>query len=405
LTLPEPKKILIIFGTRPEAIKLIPVMKELERRAGEFRPVICVTAQHRHMMDQVLNCFRVQPQYDLNIMKPGQDLFHVTSSALLHLREVIEQERPDWVLVQGDTTTTFAGALASFYLQVPVGHVEAGLRTNNKYSPFPEEINRKLTTQVAHLHFAPTSWARQNLLREGVSRESIRVTGNTAIDALLSVASRKLDFTKAGLDFLDLSRKIIVVTAHRRESFGEPFLRLCKALKEICTRFPEAQLVYPVHLNPNVRKAVFGLLREIENMYLIEPLEYEPFIHLMANSHFILTDSGGIQEEAPSLHKPVLIMRDTTERPEALAAGTAKLVGTDYDRIIEEASRLMLNHGIYQRMSSTLNPFGDGHASSRIADILAGLNAEEFSYSDSAPLIPGSSGISTDPSFTKSEIA
>jgi UDP-N-acetylglucosamine 2-epimerase (non-hydrolysing) len=377
-------KILIIFGTRPEAIKLIPVVKELERRAVYFKPVTCVTAQHRQMLDQVLNCFGVQPDYDLNIMRPGQDLFHVTSRGLTQVREVIEQEKPNWVLVQGDTTTTFAGALAAFYLQVPVGHVEAGLRTNNKYSPFPEEINRRLTTQVAQLHFAPTMWARQNLLREGVSPEAIRVTGNTSVDALLSVAGREHDFAKNGLGFLDFSRKIIVVTAHRRESFGEPFLRLCRALKEICSRFPEAQLVYPVHLNPNVSKAVFGLLKEVGNMHLIEPLEYEPFVHLMSKSHFILTDSGGIQEEAPSLQKPVLIMRETTERPEALAAGTAKLVGTDYDRIVEEASQLMVNQEIYQRMSSTMNPFGDGHAASRIVDALAGLDTKEFVYAGPA---------------------
>jgi len=382
----KPLKILIIFGTRPEAIKLIPVAKELTRRSNHFIPVMCVTAQHRFMLDQVLNCFGVQPDYDLDIMKPGQDLFHLTSRGLIRVREVLEQEKPDWVLVQGDTTTTFVGALAAFYLQVPVGHVEAGLRTNNKYSPFPEEINRRLTTQVAQIHFAPTVWARSNLIREGISPEAVYVTGNTAIDALLTVAEREYDFAGNGFNFLDFSRKIIVVTAHRRESFGEPFLSLCRALKEICTRFPEVQLVYPVHLNPNVRKAVFSVLKGVENIHLVEPLEYEPFVHLMAKSYLILTDSGGIQEEAPSLKKPVLIMRDTTERPEALTAGTAKLVGTSYDRIVEEASRLMCNQDLYQRMISTINPFGDGHAAERIADALAGLPVQEFVYRASEAL-------------------
>jgi UDP-N-acetylglucosamine 2-epimerase (non-hydrolysing) len=259
--------------------------------------------------------------------------------------------------------------------------VEAGLRTNNKYSPFPEEINRRLTTQVAQIHFAPTVWARNNLMREGIGPEAVHVTGNTAIDALLTVAGREYDFAGNGLSFLDFSRKIIVVTAHRRESFGEPFLSLCRALKEICARFPEAQLVYPVHLNPNVRRIVFSMLKGVENIHLIEPLEYEPFVHLMAKSYLILTDSGGIQEEAPSLKKPVLIMRDTTERPEALTAGTAKLVGTSYDRIVEEASRLMCNQDLYQRMISTINPFGDGHAAGRIVDALAGLPVQEFVYS------------------------
>jgi UDP-N-acetylglucosamine 2-epimerase (non-hydrolysing) len=376
----KPLKILIIFGTRPEAIKLIPVAEELARRSDCFIPVICVTAQHRFMLDQVLNCFGVQPDYDLDIMKPGQDLFDVTSRGLTRVREVLEREKPDWVLVQGDTTTTFVGALAAFYLQIPVGHVEAGLRTNNKYSPFPEEINRRLTTQVAQIHFAPTLGARNNLLKEGISPKAIYVTGNTAIDALLTVAGREYDFMKEGLDFLDFSRKIIVVTAHRRESFGEPFLSLCRALKEICARFPEVQLVYPVHLNPNVRRAVFSILKGVGNIHLIEPLEYEPFVHLMARSYFILTDSGGIQEEAPSLKKPVLIMRDTTERPEALMAGTAKLVGTSYDRIVEEASRLMSNQHLYQRMISAVNPFGDGRAAGRIADALAGLPVQEFLY-------------------------
>ena len=366
----KPQKIVLIFGTRPEAIKLIPVYKELLDRPGRFAPVICVTAQHRDMLDQVMECFNVRPDHDLDIMSPGQDLFHITSRSLDRLKDVLIQEKPDWVMVQGDTTTTFTGALASFYLQIPVAHVEAGLRTYNKYSPFPEEINRRLTTHLSQIHFAPTPKARDNLLKEGVNPDDIRVTGNTSIDALLSVAGRDFDFASHGLGFLDPARKIIVITAHRRESFGEPFLRLCRALKTIAIRFPEARLVYPVHLNPNVRGPVYEILSGQENIHLLEPLDYEPFVHLMAKSYMILTDSGGIQEEAPSLHKPVLVMRDTTERPEAVDAGTAKLVGTDEERIVEETSRLLSDEKAYREMSSRENPFGDGRASRRIADAL-----------------------------------
>jgi len=369
---------LIIFGTRPEAIKLIPVVKELEQRSERFSPVTCVTAQHRHMLDQVLDCMDIHPDYDLDIMKPGQDLFYVTGHGLNRVREVLEKERPDWVLVQGDTTTTFVGALAAFYLRIPVGHVEAGLRTYNIYSPFPEEINRRLTTQLTQYHFAPTSRAKENLIKEGIDPKTIWVTGNTAIDALLSVVNKPYDFRKNGLGFLDFSRKILVITAHRRESFGEPFFRLCRALKEIALKFPRSQLVYPVHLNPNVRRPVYELLEGLDNIHLIEPLEYEPFVHLMAKCHLILTDSGGIQEEAPSLNKPVLIMRDTTERPEALAAGTAKLVGTDLDSIVNEASLLMNDWNAYRAMSSPSNPFGDGEASRRIVDALQGSDTGEF---------------------------
>ncbi len=371
------KKILTIFGTRPEAIKLIPVAQELQRRDDRFQAVSCVTAQHRGMLDQVLKCFNFVPDHDLDIMQSNQDLFHVTTHGLNRLKEVLLKERPDWVLVQGDTTTTFVGALAAFYLQTPVGHVEAGLRTYRRYSPFPEEINRRITTQLTHLHFAPTKKARENLLREGVADRFIRVTGNTAVDALLSVAGRKYDFKNNGLGFLDAERRIVVVTAHRRESFGEPFLRLCQALKKIALRFPDCQIVYPVHLNPNVRTPVFNILGGMENVFLMEPLEYEPFVHLMAHSHLILTDSGGIQEEAPSLHKPVLILRETTERPEAVEAGVARLVGTDLDRIVNEAAKLLQDGDEYRRMSSEDNPFGDGRASVRIADAL-----EDFPESD-----------------------
>jgi len=361
---------MIIFGTRPEAIKLAPVVTELRRRSDRLIPVVCVTAQHRGMLDQVLSCFNITPDYDLDVMQPGQDLFYITSRNLEELKKVFLKESPDWVLVQGDTTTTFTGALAAFYNQIPVGHVEAGLRTYQIYSPFPEEMNRKLTTQLSKLHFAPTEKAKTNLIREAVPVENIKVTGNTAIDALLSVAGRKYDFKNNGLGFLDPSRPIIVVTAHRRESFGEPFLRVCQALSIIADRRPDCQLVYPVHLNPNVRKPVFERLGNKNNVHLIEPLDYEPFVHLMAASRIILTDSGGIQEEAPSLNKPVLILRETTERPEVVEVGAAKLVGTDVQKIVEETIRLILDKSAYATMSEKENPFGDGQAARYIVDCL-----------------------------------
>lgn len=379
LTEKSKKKVMVIFGTRPEAIKLAPVIKELNQRLDHFDPIVCVTGQHRNMLDQVLDCFQITPDYDLDIMRPGQDLFHVTAKSLERLNKALENARPDWVLVQGDTTTTFAGALAAFYRQIPVGHVEAGLRTFRKYSPFPEEMNRKLATQLSALHFTPTVGAKQNLLREGIKTDDVIVTGNTAIDALMDVSKREFDFSGNGLGFIDESKKLIVITAHRRESFGEPFLNLCKALKEIGRQFPECQLVYPVHLNPNVRKPVYEILANQENVFLIEPLEYNPFVHLMAKSYFILTDSGGIQEEAPSLNKPVLIMRETTERPECVEVGAAKLVGTETSRIVEAAASLLTDSYLYTEMGSKKNPFGDGFAARRIIDSLSGLRVDDYS--------------------------
>lgn len=376
------KKILFIFGTRPEAIKLAPVIKELEARS-EFEPVVCVTAQHRQMLDQVLDIFRIIPDYDLNLMKENQTIQEVASTALIGLRDVIKKVKPDAVLVQGDTTTAFVGSLAAFYERITVGHVEAGLRTNDKYRPFPEEINRRLTGQIADIHFTPTRKSRENLLKEGVDRGKVHVTGNTVIDALLTVAEnqekpeerhRWLEFfSKTGIS-LGSSRRRILVTAHRRESFGEGFLNICNALKEIAKIYPDVDLIYPVHLNPNVRVPVNSILRNIRNVRLIEPLDYEPFIFLMSESYFILTDSGGVQEEAPSLKKPVLVMRETTERPEGIQAGSAMLVGVKTDGIVEHARKLLDDEAAYREMICKVNPYGDGKASKKIARILgAGL--------------------------------
>ena len=373
------KKILFIFGTRPEAIKLAPVIKEFEKH-GKFEPVVCVTAQHRQMLDQVLGIFRVVPDYDLNLMKENQTIQEVASNALLGLRDVIKKVRPDVVLVQGDTTTAFTGSLAAFYERITVGHVEAGLRTNDKYRPFPEEINRRLTGQIADIHFTPTRKSRENLLKEGVDRERVHVTGNTVIDALLTVVESQKKpeerhrwvefFRKAGISLGNSGRRILV-TAHRRESFGEGFLNICNALKEIAEKYPDVDLIYPVHLNPNVRVPVNSILRGIKNVRLIEPLEYEPFVFLMSESYFILTDSGGIQEEAPSLKKPVLVMRETTERPEGIQAGSARLVGVKTDGIVEHAKKLLGDEADYKEMSCKANPYGDGKASEKIARILS----------------------------------
>nr|EKV3453270.1 UDP-N-acetylglucosamine 2-epimerase (non-hydrolyzing) [Klebsiella aerogenes] len=369
-------KILSIFGTRPEAIKMAPVVENL-KGDNRFESKVCVTAQHREMLDQVLQLFNITPDYDLNIMKSGQDLTDITSSILLGLRSVLQEFKPDYVLVHGDTATTLSATLASYYQQIKVGHVEAGLRTNDIYSPWPEEGNRKLTGALANLHFAPTSTSADNLRRENVPQERIIITGNTVIDALLMVKDKLAQDPvlagelKAKFDFIDDDRKIVLITGHRRESFGGGFERICNAVLKLAKTFPDVDFVYPVHLNPNVRGVVNSVLRGQENIYLIEPLDYLPFVFLMNASSIILTDSGGIQEEAPSLGKPVLVMRDTTERPEAVDAGTVKLVGTDEKCIFDAVAELLTNKSEYEAMSFAHNPYGDGKASSRIADAIA----------------------------------
>lgn len=381
------KTVMLVFGTRPEAIKMAPLVKAFQAASDSFRTLVCVTGQHREMLDQVLHIFDIRPDYDLNIMKQGQDLYDVTSRVLLGLREVLKEARPDVVLVHGDTTTSTAAALAAFYAQIPVGHVEAGLRTHNIYSPWPEEMNRQLTGRIATWHFAPTPLSRQNLLAENVAEAQITVTGNTVIDALYWVVdkikndaslSQQLDaeLQRAGYDVERLSggRKLVLITGHRRENFGDGFIHMCTAIKDLTQRYPQVDFVYPMHLNPNVRKPiheVFGQdLSGLGNMFFIEPLEYLSFVHLMEKSHIVLTDSGGIQEEAPGLGKPVLVMRDTTERPEALTAGTVKLVGTDYDKIVSAVSTLLDDEAAYQAMSRAVNPYGDGKACGRIVDTL-----------------------------------
>ncbi len=368
-------KTLCIFGTRPEAIKMAPLALALA--ADErFDAKVCVTGQHREMLDQVLGLFSITPEFDLNIMKPGQDLTDVTTAILQGLKGVLSEFKPDIVLVHGDTATTFAASLAAYYQQIPVAHVEAGLRTGNLYSPWPEEGNRKLTGALAKLNFAPTDTSRNNLLREGVSPDNIVVTGNTVIDALLDVVKRLdqdpelLAQASEPAAFLDPARKLILVTGHRRESFGDGFERICQALMEVAQQHPEVDIVYPVHLNPNVREPVNRLLNGIGNIYLIAPLDYLPFVHMMSRAHIILTDSGGIQEEAPSLGKPVLVMRDTTERPEAVSAGTVKLVGTNTLDIVRELNRLLVDTTAYQAMSYAHNPYGDGQACQRILEAL-----------------------------------
>jgi len=363
-------KILLVFGTRPEAIKMAPVVKELE---NTFDVRDCVTAQHREMLDQVLNLFEITPDYDLDIMKPGQDLFDVTSKVLLGMKQLLAKEKPDIVLVHGDTTTAMTTSLAAFYLQIPVGHVEAGLRTHDIYSPFPEEANRQLTGCVTAYHFAPTEQARENLLFEQVADERIIVTGNTVIDALLSIVKKaKLmpfsDKLLSELPFLvdEVLPRIVLVTGHRRENFGQGFDEICQALNRLSRAYPDIQIVYPVHLNPNVRDPVNRILSGFDNIHLIEPLDYLPFVRLMDASYLILTDSGGIQEEAPSLGKPVLVMRNTTERPEAVEAGTVKLVGTDQDKIFDTVTELLDDESVYKKMARAHNPYGDGCASERI---------------------------------------
>ncbi len=355
------KSILFIFGTRPEAIKMAPLIKEFQKY-DTFDVKVCVTAQHRQMLDQVLELFDIKPDFDLNLMKPNQDLYDITSNVLLGLRDIYKSYLPDLVFVHGDTTTTFGASLASFYQKIPVAHIEAGLRTNDIYSPFPEEINRQLTSKIATYHFAPTKVAKNNLLKEGIDESKIIVTGNTVIDALLEVV-KKLENKKIDIDGYEVvNRKFILVTGHRRENFGDGFLNICEALKDVALANPDIDIVYPVHLNPNVQKPVYHILDSVQNIYLIKPLDYEPFVYLMSKSFFIVTDSGGVQEEAPSLGKPVLVMRDTTERPEAVEAGTVKLVGTSKWTIIKEAQRLLDDKNEYEKMSKAHNPYGDGKA-------------------------------------------
>ena len=377
------KKIMLVLGTRPEAIKMAPLVKEFQKHPDKFETIVCVTGQHRQMLDQVLAIFDIKPDYDLNIMKQGQDLYDVTARVLTGMRDVLDQAKPDVVLVHGDTTTSTAAALAAFYKQIPVGHVEAGLRTHNIYSPWPEEMNRQITGRIAEYDFAPTPLSRENLIKENVVESKITITGNTVIDALYWVVNKMksdagLDkelqkiLNDAGYDVNRLKdgKKLVLITGHRRENFGDGFISMCEAIKTLTEKYPDVDFVYPMHLNPNVRKPihdVFGeKLENLGNMFFIEPLEYLSFVYLMEKSNIVLTDSGGIQEEAPGLGKPVLVMRDTTERPEALTAGTVKLVGTDYDKIVNEVSTLLDDASHYDAMSKAVNPYGDGQACARI---------------------------------------
>ncbi|HQQ68880.1 MAG TPA: UDP-N-acetylglucosamine 2-epimerase (non-hydrolyzing) [Alicycliphilus sp.] len=378
-------KVMVVFGTRPEAIKMAPLVKALQQ-APAIETVVCVTAQHREMLDQVLRLFELQPDHDLNVMKPGQDLFDITTQILAGLKPVLASERPDLVLVHGDTSTTLAASLAAYYTRARVGHVEAGLRTNNKWAPFPEEMNRRLTGAMADIHFAPTATARANLLREGVAADAIHVTGNTVIDALLAVVDklRNDQVLRQRLDeefsFLDPSRRLVLVTGHRRENFGEGFQNICHALADIASTHQDVEVLYPVHLNPNVRQPVRDILaaRQLGNVHLIDPVDYLPFVYLMDRAHLIITDSGGVQEEAPSLGKPVLVMRNTTERPEAVDAGTVRLVGTDRQRLVSEAARLLTEPAAYAAMAQAHNPYGDGMAVQRIVKALEKMNEEGF---------------------------
>jgi UDP-N-acetylglucosamine 2-epimerase (non-hydrolysing) len=380
------KKVMLVFGTRPEAIKMAPLIKEFRKYPDHFETIVCVTGQHREMLDQVLKIFAIVPDYDLNIMKQGQDLYDITARVLMGMRDVLEKARPDVVLVHGDTTTSMTAALAAFYRQIPVGHVEAGLRTHNLYSPWPEEMNRQLTGRMATFNFSPTSLSRQNLISEGVDENKIIVTGNTVVDALHMVVDKIKQDTSlrkeleevlqnAGYEVKrpDEGKKLVLITGHRRENFGEGFISICRAIKTLTEKYPDVDFVYPMHLNPQVRKPIREVFSEdlsnLGNMFFIEPLEYLSFIYLMERSSIVLTDSGGIQEEAPGLGKPVLVMRDTTERPEALDAGTVKLVGTDYDKIVNEVSTLLDDGQSYETMSKAVNPYGDGKACERIVSI------------------------------------
>lgn len=373
LPAPRSKRVLVVFGTRPEAIKLCPLISALRAEPGcaGIETRVCVTAQHRHMLDQVLSVFDVAPDYDLDVMRPGQTLTELTARLLAALAPVFAEAKPSLVVVQGDTTTTLCGALAAFYIGAPVAHVEAGLRTFDMHAPFPEEMNRVLAARLAALHFAATDWAACNLIREGVPRDRVEVTGNTGIDAVLAIRDRLEQGRISGLTLpLDSHRKLILVTAHRRESFGDGFLRICQAISALAAR-TDVQIVWPVHPNPNVRKVVDETLRGLENVLLLEPLEYLPFVDLMRRSYLLITDSGGVQEEGPSLGKPILVLREKTERPEAVQAGTVKLVGTDRHSIVREAVRLIEDPSEYERMARLHNPYGDGHASGRIAQRIA----------------------------------
>ena len=369
------KKILLVFGTRHEAIKMAPLVKAFQKDTEHFETRVCVAAQHRQMLDQVLEVFGITPEYDLNIMAPNQDLYDITAKVLMGLREVLKDFRPDTVLVHGDTTTSMAASLAAFYMQIPVGHVEAGLRTYNMLSPWPEEMNRQVTDRICTYYFAPTEQSKKNLLQENIDEKKIFITGNTVIDALLMavdiISSTPGMEEKIAKEFQEKgytvgNREYILVTGHRRENFGEGFLHICKAIKELAALHPDMDIVYPVHLNPNVQKPVYELLSGVDNVYLISPLDYLPFIYAMQHSTLLLTDSGGVQEEAPSLGKPVLVMRDTTERPEAVEAGTVKLVGTDAEAIVSNVTALLQDKEMYKRMSETHNPYGDGQACERI---------------------------------------
>ena len=381
------KKIMLVFGTRPEAIKMAPLVKEFQKNSADYETIVCVTGQHREMLDQVLDLFEITPDYDLNIMKQGQDLYDVTARVLTGMRDVLAEAKPDVVLVHGDTTTSTAAAMAAFYQQIPVGHIEAGLRTHNIYSPWPEEMNRQITGRISTYHFAPTPLSKSNLLAEGVKEENILVTGNTVIDALYLVVEKvKGDkelreelngvLKSSGYDVERLKdgKKLVLITGHRRENFGDGFISMCSAIKSLTEKYPEVDFVYPMHLNPNVRKPIYEVfgenLSDLGNMFFTEPLEYLSFVYLMEKSTIVLTDSGGIQEEAPGLGKPVLVMRDTTERPEALEAGTVKLVGTNYDKIVNEVSTLLDDEAYYNEMSKAVNPYGDGLACGRVIEKL-----------------------------------
>lgn len=381
------KKVMLVFGTRPEAIKMAPLVKEFQKHPESFKTIVCVTGQHREMLDQVLKIFDITPDYDLNIMKQGQDLYDVTARVLTGMRDVLSESQPDAVLVHGDTTTSTAAALAAFYEQIPVGHVEAGLRTHDIYSPWPEEMNRQITSRIAAFNFAPTPLSRQNLLDEGINPDSITVTGNTVIDALRWVVgridedpalaeglARVLKYSGYDTDRIAGDRRLVLITGHRRENFGEGFINICKAIRDLALKYPSTDFVYPMHLNPNVRQPIHEVFGEdlscFDNLFFIEPLEYLSFVFLMGKASVVLTDSGGIQEEAPGLGKPVLVMRDTTERPEALEAGTVKLVGTDYNKIVTELSHLLDDSAAYEIMSKAVNPYGDGKACERIVGVL-----------------------------------
>lgn len=380
------KKIMLVFGTRPEAIKMAPLVKEFQKYPEQFHTIVCVTGQHREMLDQVLKLFEIKPDYDLDIMKQGQDLYDITARVLIGMKNVLKESVPDIVLVHGDTTTSTASALAAFYQQIPVGHVEAGLRTHNIYSPWPEEINRQITGRIATYHFSPTEQSKQNLLKEGIKENKIVITGNTVIDALnviiekINTNTKIADIAKSSLknsgydiNRLNKSRKLVLITGHRRENFGKGFISICAAIKTLAEKHSDVDFVYPMHLNPNVRNPIhelFGYQNTFQNLFFIEPLEYLPFVFLMKNSYIVLTDSGGIQEEAPGIGKPVLVMRDTTERPEALKAGTVKLVGTDFTKITSEVSELIENKTYYKTISKKQNPYGDGKACERIINFV-----------------------------------